>query len=162
MEPKDLTPERPDDPPWLKWARAELGVREVPGEADNPRILEYQRCTSMGPTHDETPWCSAFACWVMEKAGIVSPRLANARSWLKWGDALTEPRHGCVIVFSAPARGPHAGHVGFWLDKPHGSGFWVRVLGGNQGNEVREALYPAASVIGWRWPKRFTGAGVIV
>lgn len=58
--------------PWLNIAQQELdkGIKEFPGDADNPRIVEYHSCTSYGSSDDETPWCSSFANWCMKQCGI--------------------------------------------------------------------------------------------
>lgn len=139
------------DPKWLTIARAELGVREVPGSGDAPRVLEYLAATRLPPSmmEDQTPWCSCFVCWVMERAGIPSTRSAAARSWLRWGVALPGPELGAVVVLTRPAGGPGSGHVGLWLG-PSARG--PRILGGNQGNAVSVQVYPASRVLGYRWP----------
>lgn len=45
--------------PWIPLALHELGVHEVPGAGDNPRVLEYlATCTAnTALLHDETAWC---------------------------------------------------------------------------------------------------------
>ncbi|HEX5760734.1 MAG TPA: TIGR02594 family protein [Thermoanaerobaculia bacterium] len=69
-----------------------------PGLADNPRIVEYHRTTSLRATDDEVPWCSAFVNWCMREAGLRGTGSAAARSWLTWGSRLATPRRGCVTV----------------------------------------------------------------
>lgn len=138
------------EPAWLAVARKELGVKEHVGDADNPRIVEYHRSTSLGKAdanEDETPWCSSFVNWCMVKAGRYGTNSAWARSWLKWGVALDVPKLGCVVVFS---RNTNSGHVGFFIKEV---GENILVLGGNQNNEVCEALYPKSRLLGYRWPK---------
>lgn len=146
VPPADAAPPR-----WLTIARAEMGQREVRGEgAHNPRILEYLATTSLGRwgrSRDETAWCSAFANWCMQRAGLEGTGSAMARSWLGWGIDLQEPRAGCIVVLARGA--PPAGHVGFYLQR---DGEMVRVLGGNQANAVSVQPYPRARVLGYRWP----------
>jgi uncharacterized protein (TIGR02594 family) len=138
---------------WLGIAEHELGVAEVPGEGDNPRIVEYLESTTLGSPdneNDETPWCSAFVNWCMEQAGIQGSDSAWARSWLNWG---REPKSdiesewkGCVVILE---RGANSGHVGFldaWEDEQ------VRLLGGNQGDRVGYAWFPVDRVLGYRVP----------
>lgn len=135
------------DCPWLPIAMAELGVREAPGDADNPRIVEYHQATTLRATDDEVPWCSAFACWVMQRAGVSSARSAAARSWLTWGQS-SPLRPGAVVVLSRGTN-PAQGHVGFalaWNDA------LVWLLGGNQGDAVSVAAYRRERVVGVRWP----------
>lgn len=139
-----------DEPVWLARARRELGVKEKPGLAHHPRILEYLATTRITPKlhQDETPWCSAFVCWVMEGCGIPSTRSAAARSWGRWGKTLTRPAPGCVVVLRRTDNPAH-GHVGFYLGH---AGHDIEVLGGNQRNAVSIQMYPEARVLTYRWP----------
>lgn len=141
-------PEPAEEFPWLPIALAEVGVKEFPGDGDNPRIVEYLQSTSLeapSATQDETPWCSAFANWCVERSGYEGTDSAWARSWLTWGRAARRPRRGCIVVLSRD-RG---GHVGFWVGE---TGTQVRLLGGNQGDEVRVSGYPKKRVLGYRVP----------
>lgn len=138
-------------PPWLAIAMLEADVAEVPGRGDNPRIVEYLQSTTI-PTelwHDETPWCSAFVNWVFKQVGISGTDRANARSWQKWGQPLMQPRLGCVVILSAPERGPAAGHVGFYVSETPSL---ISVFGGNQRNQVCVKPYERRRLIGYRWP----------
>lgn len=139
-----------DSAPWASVARAEMatGVREVPGEKHQTRILEYHGTTTLKATSDEIAWCSAFANWCMLATGIVGTRLANARSWLKWGRVLTQPLPGCVAVLTRGSD-PWSGHVGFYVRT---SGTRIYLLGGNQGNAISEAPFAKSRVLGYRWP----------
>lgn len=139
------------EPLWLSIARTELGVAEIPGADHNERILEYHATTTLRATTDETPWCSSFACWVMERAGYQSTRSAAARSWLQWGRKLDAPTEGCIVVLKRGA--PPSGHVGFFVGEDANR---VRLLGGNQGNRVSEAWFPRADVLGYRIPEDAT------
>ncbi len=137
------------EPTWLAIARAEIGVKEYPGAEHNLRIVEYFESCLYQATTDETPWCSAFVNWCMQQAGIERTQSAMARSWLKWGKALKEPEHGCVVVFSR-GTDKNSGHVAFYLET-RGNG--ILVLGGNQSNSVCITSYAAGRVLGWRSPE---------
>lgn len=144
-------------PDWMTYAIEECGrgVIEVAGISANPRILLYLASTGLKGTKlalsDETAWCSAFACWVMEKAGIKSTRSAAARSWLDWGQPLQLPKPGCIVVFDRhDAANPNAAHVAFYFSERLDS--HINVLGGNQRNRVCVAPYPKSRVIAYRWP----------
>lgn len=150
-----------DAPPWMlnAWSEFKLGVREVPGTVANPRILEYFKVTSLKNSKlaqsDETPWCSAFACWAMEQSGIESPRNTMAKSWLRWGvaapkDALGAPPYGSVVVLWRNIPQGASGHVAFFV-KFQGPKVWL--LGGNQANGVTFAAYPRARILSFRLPK---------
>jgi uncharacterized protein (TIGR02594 family) len=146
-----------DDFPWMAIAEGELGVSEVPGSGDNPRVLEYLRSTTnlsrSATSKDETPWCSAFVNWCLEQTGYERTRNALARSWLSWGQAIQTPRRGCIVVFQ---REKTFGHVGFYLEENETQ---IKVLGGNQQNfetkifEVSEKYYLRTELLGYRIPK---------
>jgi uncharacterized protein (TIGR02594 family) len=135
--------------PWMDVAVAELGTAEVRGaRSHNPRILEYLNATNGHFRSDETPWCSAFVNWVMQQCGYTGTRLANARSWLRWGIPIATPVYGCIVIFSRPPNPAH-GHVAFYVedDDPY-----VWVLGGNQSDSVSVAKYRKRRILGYRWP----------
>lgn len=158
-------------PSWYAVALQEAGVTEIRGQADNKRILEYLACCPVAPgepDHDEIPWCAAFVGWCLKKANYPYTRKRNARSYLDYGVPLQAPRFGCLVIFSADARGPASGHVAFYAESkppappppPITPGLAPRlvpppmhkVYGGNQGNMVRVAPYPVSRVLGYRWP----------
>lgn len=147
------------DLPWLAAALHETGVVELAGGEHNPRIVWYHSHTSLHADTDEVPWCSSFACAMLEEAGWASPRSAAARAWLDWGEPLPAPTLGSVVVLSrsgnrrawVPGREPQGpGHVGFFLG---GTRDLMAVLGGNQSNRVKLSFYPRLRLLGVRWPK---------
>lgn len=134
--------------PWMLAAIHELGQREIPGATSNPRVLAYLASTELDralASTDETPWCSAFVNWCMEVSGQVGTNSAAARSWLGWGQTIDMPKRGCVTVLSRDG----GGHVGFWLGQTATA---VKLLGGNQGDQVRVAEYDRKRVLGHRVP----------
>lgn len=139
--------------PWFEIAKAEAraNVKEAPGAANNPRVVTYHLYTTLKATEDSVPWCSAFANFCMFRSGHMGTRSAAARSWLKWGDALKEPKPGCVVVFWRGKPTTADGHVAFYVGEsvnPHN----IDVLGGNQGDRVCVAPYAKERVLGYRWP----------
>ncbi len=140
-----------EEPIWMLAARREIGVKERPGHQDHPRVVEYLQHTRIIPAlqHDETPWCSAYVCFVMEKSDIASTRSAAARSWLKWGEELTTPVPGCIAVLTREGH-PGSGHVGFYVGRREDGK--ILLLGGNQNNQVCVRPYAADRVISYRWP----------
>ena len=141
------------DPTWLAKALGELGVREVPGDKDNPRIIQYHAATTLRATSDEVPWCSSFVNWAMMAVGYVPTRSAAARSWATWGQAVPLQR-GAIVVLSR-GKSSASGHVGFLLHSD-ANGLWI--LGGNQGNAVSVMSFPHARLIACRGPKLLSGA----
>ena len=157
---------RPDTPPWMLHAQTyeKAGILEVPGEAAHPTILSFFNYTTLkGSTlakSDETAWCSAFACAVMEQTGIRSSHSAAARSWLTWGEELDLPKLGCIVVCRrVDPKNTAAAHVGFYaghVARQVGSDTYdshFALLGGNQSNRVCTKSEPYENVLGYRWPK---------
>lgn len=140
--------------PWYGKAKGELGVSEVKGKLhNNSRILDYHRSTTLSKklaSTDETPWCSSFVNWCVEGSGLKGTDSAMARSWLKWGAKLETPQEGCIVVFARPSAGPNSGHVAFFVKE---TAERIRVLGGNQSNQVKESYYGKDDLLGYRWPK---------
>lgn len=138
------------EPAWMAIARRELamGVAEIPGARENPRVLEYLRSTTLGRPyneHDETPWCAAFVNFCVEQARYAGMDSARALDWLKWGVRIAKPVLGCVVVFVRDG----GGHVAFYIGD---AGDSVEVLGGNQSNAVRISKYPKSRIRGYRLP----------
>ncbi len=149
--------------PWMAIAEKEKGVIEIPGKENSPRVVEYLKTvTNIGPTWtsvDETPWCSAFVNWCVEKAGYAGTKSALSTSWLKWGKATTKPVKGCLAVFQREGGG---GHVGFFIEEvPTYTEIYVKVLGGNQEHadtqigEVNEKHYRKSKLLGYRIPSNY-------
>ena len=140
--------------PWMETALGEMGVREIPGRQHNPRILEYFTAIRGNVRDDETPWCSAFANWVMQAAGIERTERGNARSWMTWGVGLSmnNPPIGAITVLWRESRRSWKGHVGFYAGTEQGQ---LVLLGGNQGNQVSLRRYPRNRLLGFRWPSAF-------
>jgi hypothetical protein len=89
--------------------------------------------------------------------GLDRSRSAAARSWLDVGDpvilASAQPGSDVVILSRGAGKqpGPEVvnapGHVGFYAGR---DGDNVLLLGGNQGNQVSIASFPASRVLGVR------------
>lgn len=131
-----------------------VGVRELPGEKDNPFIMAMLTLDSSWPDHDEVAWCSAFVNFVAWLLRLPRSKSLRARSWMDVGMAvpLHKARLGDVVVLSRPDAGPAAGHVGFFAghDASALSSGVVYLLGGNQSNAVTVAGYSASKVLGVR------------
>jgi uncharacterized protein (TIGR02594 family) len=144
----------------MEYAFREYGVHEIPGVGRSPRIAAYLAVCGLGDQNDETPWCSSFANWCMEQAGIPGTRLPNARSWLGWSEAnqcLAGPSWGCVTVLWRNNPASWQGHVAFYVGA---QGNDIVLLGGNQSDAVSTAAYPRARVLGYRWPSRTPMSGL--
>lgn len=133
-------------------AKKELGVTEVPGSKNNPRIVEYHKETSLHATSDSVAWCSSFVNFCVAesiRSGYKSyppTRSAMARSWALWGLATKDPKEGDIVVFSRGRDGV-SGHVGFFIKRDP---LYVWCLGGNQSDSVCISKYLRARVIAYR------------
>ena len=141
--------------PWVTWGLIELSqnIRETKGTIHHPRIIEYHHSTTLKATEDEVSWCSSAINCCMLECGLPGTMSALARSWLGWGEELSEFRFGAIAVFW---RGePHSvkGHVGIALAEESGI---ITLLGGNQGNAFSIAKYPKSQLLSYRWPIDFS------
>lgn len=134
-------------PKWLDVARAEMGVMERPGPANNPRIVEYFAAAGHREVkNDATAWCAAFANFCLEEAGVRGTMSLAARSFQRWGKK-TKPVPGAIVVL--PRGSGWQGHVEI-VDKVEGEFFWA--IGGNVGNSVRRSHRRVVDAIDFRWP----------
>jgi uncharacterized protein (TIGR02594 family) len=132
-------------------ARQELaiGVSEIAGSQNNPRIVMYHATTEGGASADEVAWCSSFVNYCVERTGLEGTDSKAARSWHNsgWGEMVTQPQDGDIVVFSRTGGGAHAGagHVGFYVSQTTTT---VKVLGGNQGNRISIRDFPKNGPLG--------------
>ena len=145
------------EPAWLIEARKHLGVRETPGSGNNAKIMSWpRRIAAKYPslnwavrvfTGDAVPWCGLFVGEVMAATGHVPPSAyPSAKNWLTFGNALSKPAVGAIVVFGRKG----GGHVGFVVGKDRSGN--LMVLGGNQGDMVKVSPFALSRVIGYRWP----------
>lgn len=142
--------------PWIAIAMQEVGQKEIHGPANNPRILEYHSTTTLRANSEETPWCSSFANWCMQRAGIPGTKSAAAISWMHWGKPSAARPGAITIIYNRKAAGSRATasgyHVAFLVEE--GPSYY-RLVGGNQNNQVIVKDFSKAynRLIGYRWPK---------
>lgn len=135
------------EPVWLAEARKNIGIKETKGRIHTPEVLKYwQDIKRGGIKDDETPWCAAFVGAMLERVGVKSTRFESAKSYLDWGQVLTQPVVGCIVIFTREG----GGHVGFVVGRDTKGN--LLVLGGNQGDEVNIRSFPVSRVTGYRWP----------
>ena len=135
-----------------------VGMREIPGEKDNPFIQwSLTLCGFPSDVHDEIPNCSAFANAIAWLLRLPRSKSAMARSWLQVGlpISLHLAAAGSDVVILKRGKGEQPGpeviaapgHVGFFSALEGGD---VLVLGGNQGDAVSIARFPVTSILGIR------------
>mgnify|MGYP003498752797 FL=1 len=137
-------------PNWYELALAERGVKEAPGEANNPVVQAYYKDAGHPEVrHDKVPWCAAFVGAMLKRAGIKPSGSLAALSYLDWGKKLSEPKQGCVVIMRR-GNSSWQGHVAFYEKD---AGVRIVCLGGNQSDRVSFASYPKSKVLGYRWPE---------
>ena len=67
-------------PLWHGVAKAQIGIKEVPGPKSSPAILQWAgkvgRKLGVAYTDDATPWCGLFIAYCMTAAGQTPPDIA--------------------------------------------------------------------------------------
>jgi uncharacterized protein (TIGR02594 family) len=142
---------------YFQLAQSELGLSEVHGAADNPRIV--QMFADVGHSwvdNDETAWCAAAVGSWLERSGLKSTGRLNARSYLDWGIEvdLDDAQPGDVVIFSRGDPNGWQGHVALFVEK---AGQFIKVLGGNQKDKVSYANYSEDKLLGVRRPRTKDG-----
>lgn len=128
-------------------ALKDLGTWEW-GEGANPKIIQYFKDVGHAwVKEDETAWCAAFVGAMLKRSGEAHTGALDARSYLKWGKGVDEPKEGDVVVFWRQNVESWKGHVGFFVKEEDNM---ISVLGGNQGNQVSIARYPKSQLLGYR------------
>lgn len=140
------------EPRWLKLARADLGIREVPGVANNPvlmkRFSSITKALGIAYNADSVPWCGAIMAWWMSQCGIKPASIAvRAKAWASWGEPVPSNALslGTVLVFEREGGGHVALYVG--EDTTH-----YHVLGGNQGDAISIMRLAKSRCVARRWP----------
>lgn len=95
-----------------------------------------------------TPWCAAFANAILGKQGLEGTGKLTARSFLNWGEKTDSPTQGDVVVFWRGDPNGWQGHVGFFAGFDDNGN--VKVLGGNQSNQVSIQTYSRERLLGFR------------
>jgi uncharacterized protein (TIGR02594 family) len=144
--------------PWMRIAIAEKGVSEIKGNQHNRRIIEYHAATGLAAKEDEVAWCASFVNWCLKQAGVQGNNSARAKDFGTWGRGLETPRYGCIVHLHRTPKGVDSrtgsssgNHVAFFISQ---TATHITLLGGNQGNRVRESSYPLSQykVEAMRWP----------
>lgn len=143
---------------WMAIARGEIGVTE---KGNMARVMQYLASVGFSKF---AYWCAAFVHWCMQQAGVTgvtgsASSLAPVDTYPNQYTKLNAPVYGAIGVWRAKKRS--GGHTGFFVQDEGGDR--VRVLGGNQGDAVKESTYTKSSdsyftFVGWYLPKGVTGS----
>lgn len=122
----------------MKW----YGLKEISGAIDNPIIVGWFKEFGYDDIDDdETAWCSLTINKMAKDCGLQYTGKLDARSWMKIGIGVSDPKIGHLVVFWRGQKTGWQGHVGLFAgfnkDKTH-----IFTLGGNQGNMIGIRAYP--------------------
>lgn len=133
---------------WLEEAKKEIGVSEhtVIGSKAVDQMWRDSKMSGLVGTAKTVPWCSGFVNAMLERSGIRSTRSDSSKSYIDYGIKLSEPKYGCIVVFSRSG----GGHVGFCVGKTKDGN--LLILGGNQSDAVNIKSFPTDRVIAYRYP----------
>lgn len=142
--------------PWLATMRAITGTKEVPGNKDNPFIIEMAheivrrypelRGNVGWYNHDGIPWCGLGMGYVFAINGIKPvPALLSAIAWAEFGVALKVPTPGAVLV----KKRKGGGHVTLY-ESEDAKYYYGR--GANQSDSVNVSKILKSEIIAIRWP----------
>jgi uncharacterized protein (TIGR02594 family) len=135
---------------FVKIAAGEIGIKEIPGQENEKRIVDYAKESGFkNITDDETPWCSIFVNWCCKEAGLQRTNRANARSWLSVGKPVDDPAPGDIVIFWRERPDSWKGHVGIFMGFSKNRSV-VFSLGGNQKSTVSIQGFDANTVLGFR------------
>ncbi len=129
-------------------ARAEIGTVEWKN-GSNPKVLAYYKDAGHAWVKDDAvAWCAAFVGAMLKRAGLKGTGQLTARFDLDWGEAvdLENALPGDIVVFKR-GNSKWQGHVAFYVSHNAST---VRVLGGNQSDQVKESDYLRSSLLGVR------------
>lgn len=139
----------PDQPGWLTLAAAEIGVKEGPGAANNPRVVQlFADAGFPGIKQDSVAWCAAAVGAMLKRSGHPPSGSLAARSYEAWGVGLKDPVLGCVAT-KRRGNSTWQGHVGFVVGASKDQIF---LLGGNQGDAWSVAAFKRSEFTSFRWP----------
>lgn len=130
-------------PALMELATKVLGMTEA-----SPAVRDYLMTGGANLDPATKAWCAAFVNSTLKQAGLPGTNSNMARSFLNYGQPVQQPQRGDIAVFSRGDPNGPFGHVGFfdgYDDKGN-----IKVLGGNQGNAVSIASYPAQQLLGFR------------
>lgn len=147
-------------PAWFNAGLKLQGTEEKKGRRSNPVVLKmFADVGHEEITNTDTPWCAAYVGAMLERSGIKCTKALTARSYLKWGVELEDPRPGCIVVMWRGARDDgFSGHIGFFV-REEGEFIWM--LGGNQGDAVSVAKFRKSKILAYRWPRSLVHSGTM-
>lgn len=140
-------------PPWFLELWKLRGLHEGTRRKPNPTVQAMFAAAGHPEIRDTTgvAWCAAAVAYGLARVNEPPAKTLSARDWLRWGEAIKQPRVGCVVVLWRGSPRGWQGHVGYFVreDATH-----VYLLGGNQSDSVSVAKFAKSRVLGYRWPRK--------
>lgn len=128
------------------------GTLETPGPANNPVIMDMAKSLGIPEyTSDSIAWCGLLMGHLAKVAGkdlsmFLKPRdMLWALNWSKFGNPVSTPMLGDVIVFKRNG----GGHVALYVGEDSGA---FHVLGGNQSDQINIIRNPKSKAVAFRRP----------
>tara|TARA_R110000851_G_scaffold76814_3_gene169039 strand:+ start:11489 stop:12256 length:768 start_codon:yes stop_codon:yes gene_type:complete len=128
-----------------------LGDWAERGNPGNPNILATYEACGLSYRSDGSSmanaWCAAFVSWALKTAGIESLRSMGSQTYRTYGSevdwrTLDKIRYLDIVVFKSRKRS--GGHIGFVVGADPSTNK-IKVLGGNQGNDVKISTYSVSN-----------------
>ena len=129
------------------------GLKEVPGEGNNPEILRMFAEIGHGwVKKDSVAWCAASANHILKLAGFPHTGKLNAKSFLEIGEQISVPKplgssneFVDIVLYWRGRKWKNydpeffeTGHINFFLKEREGL---IYGIGGNQANEWKVSAY---------------------
>jgi uncharacterized protein (TIGR02594 family) len=153
-------------PAWLSTMQGLIGVKWAPGDPPNQNILSWldfignkfpgmSNYCAAEKNMKYFSWCGLTVGYCMAMSGIQPifgdkdiDRFLWALAWLEWGESISEPKVGDVLIFDFGAGDQHV-TLFAGMSKQRG---YYSCLGGNQGHQVKLVNFPKKNLKGIRRP----------
>lgn len=126
----------------LAVARGEIGVRELTGRNDGPRVAQYLAYCDLPEGH---AWCAAFVSWCFGQTGFEQPRNPWSPSLFPVARRVSAGGLKPAMVFGlySPAAG-RINHAGLVERVEHGQ--YIVTIEGNSNNQVERRRRPLRTI----------------
>ncbi|MBA3352220.1 MAG: TIGR02594 family protein [Blastocatellia bacterium] len=138
--------------PWIVEAKRHIGLKEGPGNKNNPILLDWANNLDISYPSDDIAWCGLFVAHCMKVGAPLDPQDFNrlgARAWGAYGRS-SPAIFGAVVTFWRVSRNGWQGHVGILVGEDETA--W-QIIGGNQSDSVSLIRMAKDRALDFRFPK---------